>query len=250
MKPFVSLGPPSETLLLHGLGFRPLGAVVGVSVVAKGSANSQSGMNGAEIRVQTDAVATGLANARRRAIEQATALGASGIVGTRIEFLKVADAPDLLVEVRCVGTAVADGSSPTGTPFLSNLHGADLLSLAAAGYLPVGLAVGFCFYTQAAGYRTVNAQSASRGRLGQIASFEHPDFTDATRQARGIAMRRLQEEALAAGAEGVVGVEMEPEIALGVEGLRVSFVTIGTAVHRLRGAAIRPDVPPLAVPLR
>lgn len=230
MRPFIALGPPSETLLALRAGYRPLGAVVGVSVVATGSSNAQSGLNGAELRVRTDAVTTGLANARRRAIEQAVALGASGVIGLRIEFGHQAG----LVKVRCVGTAVL-GDAPAENPFLSNLHGADLLALAATGHRPVGLAVGFCFYTQTAGYRADNArQKATPGTALVARPYENPDFTDATYHARRIAMAGLDADALAVGAEGVVGVELLPEIEKHGEALRVSLTLVGTAVRRDR----------------
>ena len=250
MRPFVALGSPSETLLNLRSGYRPVGVVVGVSVVAKGNVTGQSGLNGAELRVQTDAVATGLANARRRAVEQALALGASGVVGMQVELLKNAAAHEALIEIRCVGTAVS-GRETTDAPFLTNLHGADLVALFATGYRPVGLAVGFCFYTQASGYRSDNArQKATTVTALAARPYEHPDFTDATYAARGIAMGRLNADALAVGAEGVVGVELAPEIEKRTEALHISLVLIGTAIRQDRWSSTTLSKPAIVKSLK
>ncbi len=250
MKPFIALGSPADTVLTLQAGYRPLGAVVGVSAVAIGSSLNQSGMNGAELRARTDAVTTALGNARRRAEEQAVALGASGVVGVRVELLKNASAPEGLVEVRCVGTAVVE-KTPLPKPFLSNLNGPDLLKLVSTGYRPVGLAVGFCFYTQTAGYRADNARKKATPptmRNGvTLRPYEHPDFTDATYHARGIAMERLRSDARAVGAEGVVGVELSPNVHLGGAELGCEFIAVGTAVSRDRWSQVKISEPAIVV---
>lgn len=230
MKPFISLGPPGRMLLGVEKGYRPVGVVVGVSVVSMGNQTMTGGLDGWESRLVAECTRMALDKALERAREQAKGLGGNGVIGAKIA-IKI-DQELGFAEVRCTGTAVE--GPPTKDPvFLTNLDGAGLASLHTAGYRVVGLAIGYSFYRQINGFRSANAYQEARrkaGALGPIV-YEHPDYTKATLEARRIAMQRLEADALAVSAEGVVGVELTNDIKL-TGSLRDDFLATGTAVRR------------------
>ena len=73
-----------------------------------------------------------------------------------------------------------------------------------------------------------------------------PNFTQATYDAREIAMARMQAEAERDGAEGIVGVRITEENShLGRQA--IEFLALGTSIRRLRaGPAPEPDRGPAA----
>lgn len=239
MKPFVALGTVGEAAGLAAGGYRPLGAIFGVSVVSVGDAIAESPFDGAELRNKADAVRLAVENARRRALDEAASLGATAIVGTRFEIVHEAFDAEI-VEVRCLGTAVAGGE--VAKPIMTTLAGPDLLVLTSAGYVPLGIAVGYCFYTQIPGFRTSNAMG-NRGALG-IVPFEHADYTRAIYQAREIASSRLQTDAAALGAEGVLGLDLRPVLEKSRETMKIGVFAAGTAVRRsgLKPMGIEPPL--------
>lgn len=117
-------------------------------------------------------------------------------------------------------------------PFTSDLSGQDFWSLLHAGYRPVEMVMGSCVYHVA--HRGMLAGFSSAGR-----NVELENFTAALYEAREIAVERMQAEAAAAKAEGVVGVDIhegsymwQPHV--------IEFFAIGTAVLPLE-AEIAPE---------
>ena len=114
-----------------------------------------------------------------------------------------------------------------GGPFVVALSGQEFNMLVATGYLPVSVAMGVCVYHIA--------------RLGPRAVFrnlritaELRAYTGALYEARELAMRRLQEEALKTGGEGVVGVTIsESSHVWGTK--TIEFFCMGTAIRRADG---------------
>ncbi len=105
-------------------------------------------------------------------------------------------------EFIAIGTAVRHrGGEPyrnaAGKPFQSDLSGQDFWLLIRSGYRPVGLVMGNCVYYIPA--RTLNRVQDSNSR-------ELSDYTHALYDARELAIERLQDEAEALGAKGIVGV--------------------------------------------
>jgi uncharacterized protein YbjQ (UPF0145 family) len=106
--------------------------------------------------------------------------------------------------------------------FTSNLSGQELYLLERSGHTPVGLVMGVCVYHVAR--RSLGSWWSGMGRNIELAN-----PTTALYDSREIAMSRLQQEALQAGAAGVVGVRIDQRSH--VWGSRVvEFVAIGTAV--------------------
>jgi uncharacterized protein YbjQ (UPF0145 family) len=190
-----------------------------------------------EIEVLSKAMyhARELAMARMRA--EATAMGADGIVGVELTIKRL-KWDEHLLEFIAIGTGVVHGEghkgfrAHDGGPFTSDLSGQDFWSLLHAGYRPVEMVMGSCVYHVA--HRGMMAGLANAGR-----NVELKNFTSAMDEAREIAVERMQAEAAAAQAEGVVGVDIHkgshvwrPHV--------IEFFAIGAAVLPL-DAEITPE---------
>jgi uncharacterized protein YbjQ (UPF0145 family) len=164
--------------------------------------------------------------AMTRMEEEADQLGADGIVAVRLEVSRREWGNDL-AEFVAIGTAVRHREgvlhrAPNGRPFTSDLSGQDFYTLLSAGYRPVGMVMGTCVYHVA--HQGLGSFMKRMGR-----NVEMENFTQALYDARELAMERMQAEAEAAEAEGVVGVQL-------VEGNHgwsshvLEYFAVGTAV--------------------
>ena len=109
-------------------------------------------------------------------------------------------------EFIAIGTAVRHRGGVSyrnrhGKPFQSDLSGQDFWLLIRSGFRPVGFVMGNCVY-----YVPPNLLKAS-----SQASAELPAYTHALYDARELAIERMQDEAEALGATGVVGVTIAEE---------------------------------------
>jgi uncharacterized protein YbjQ (UPF0145 family) len=221
----------SEFVLLKELGMEPLGLVLGSSIYHVGVQYANF-YNNEELGVLTQAMYHARELAMSRMGEESAALGADGIVGVRLEVGGYAWAENAL-EFTAIGTAVKapDGNdyrTVHGKPFTSDLSVQDFYRLHEAGYIPAELVMGTCVYHIAhAGFvqtmRTIGT------------NIELPNYTEAIYDARELAMSRMQAEAEAHAAEGVVGMQIveknhiwQPHI--------IEFMAIGTSIVK-RGAA-------------
>jgi uncharacterized protein YbjQ (UPF0145 family) len=215
----------AEFLLVKEAGFDPLGLVVGSSIYHIGYQQSSWSQN-QEMGVLTQAMYHARELAMTRMEEEADQLGADGIVAVRLDVSRREWGGDL-AEFIAIGTAVrhAEGKlhrAPNGRPFTSDLSGQDFYTLTSAGYRPLGLVMGTCVYHV--------AHQGLGGWLKRIGrNTEMPNFTQALYDARELAMERMQAEAEALEAEGVVGVQL-------VEGNHgwsahvLEYFSVGTAV--------------------
>src|SRR6476469_1559940 len=215
----------NEFLLVRAAGFEPLGLVVGSSIYHIGFQAANWTRN-QEMDVLTQAMYHARELAVSRMEEEADQLGADGIVAVRLDVSRREWGNDL-AEFVAIGTAVRHSGgklhrAPNGRPFTSDLSGQDFYTLLTAGYRPLGLVMGTCVYHVAhQGLRTWMK------RVGRNA--EMPNFTQALYDARELAMARMQAEAEAVEAQGVVGVQL-------VEGNHgwsshvLEYFSIGTAV--------------------
>jgi uncharacterized protein YbjQ (UPF0145 family) len=236
----------NEFLLVREAGFRPLGLVLGSSIYHVGFQFGRWSKN-QELETLTQAMyhARELAMARMEA--EAGLLGADGIVGVRLD-IEFKEFGNDLAEFLAVGTAVkADDPPPTGAwrnaqgkPFTSDLSGQDFWTLVQAGYAPLGMVMGSCVY-HIAHQRFWQAM----GNVGQNA--EIPQFTEALYDARELAMSRMQAEAEALSAEGIVGVHLL-SLPHRRGGHTTELFAIGTPVRPLRDEHVI-DRPQLVLPL-
>jgi uncharacterized protein YbjQ (UPF0145 family) len=223
----------NEFLLVKQAGFTPLGLVLGTSVYHTGFQMARWGRN-QELDVLSQAMYHARELAMTRMQAEADVLGADGIVGVRL-VVELREWGTDVSEFLAVGTAVkadhpsTDGRrwrNDAGRPFTSDLSGQDFWTLLQAGYLPLGMVMGVCVYHVA--HRRLGNVLAS---LGQ--NIELPEFTQALYDARELAMARMQKEAEALNAEGIVGVNLtQRNHSWGAH--TTEFFAIGTAVRPIR----------------
>jgi uncharacterized protein YbjQ (UPF0145 family) len=226
----------NEFLLVREAGFRPLGLVLGSSIYHVGIQIGRWSKN-----MELDQLSGAMYHARELAMTrmetEADQLGADGIVGVRLR-VEFRDFGSDIAEFIAIGTAVkADPSMwPEGTsqnwrnnkdqPFTSDLNGQDFWTLIQAGYAPLGMVMGTCVYHVA--HRRLGSVLGSIGQNVEI-----PEFTQALYDARELAMARMQAEAHALQAEGIVGVILD-QLHHRWGGHTMEFFSIGTAVRPMR----------------
>jgi len=215
----------NEFLLIKQAGFDPVGLVVGSSIYHIGiqMANWKQSQ---EMTVLSEAMYGARQLAMTRMEEEADQLGADGVVGVRLDVGRYEWGQDM-AEFIAIGTAVKhrEGKlhrAPNGRPFTSDLSGQDFWTLLRTGHRPVGMVMGSCVY-----------HVAHRGMLKSIAqtgrNVELENFTQALYDARELAMERMQAEAQALSAEGIVGVDLK-ESSHGWGSHTIEFFAVGTAI--------------------
>jgi uncharacterized protein YbjQ (UPF0145 family) len=215
----------AEFLLVREAGFDPLGLVVGSSIFHIGFQQS-SWKTSEEMKVLSEAMYSARELAMTRMEEEAEQLGADGIVAVRLEVSRY-DWGEHMAEFIAIGTAIKhrEGElhrAPNGRPFTSDLSGQDFWTLLRSGHRPVGLVMGSCVYHVA--HRGMFQAMKQAGQ-----NVELPNFTQALYDARELAMERMQAEAEALQAEGIVGVELK-EGSHGWGSHVIEFFAVGTAI--------------------
>lgn len=234
-----------ELLTVGHAGFEPLGQVMGSSIYHVGWQYMPTyTWTSGELTVLTEAFYNARHLALSRIQQEAALLGATHVIGVRLEFRQY-DWGVGLLEFAAIGTAIRlKGSSPAGNrlPALSAMTGEQFWLLHQSGYQPVGVAVGNCTWYQVAGWGTMMATGGSLWGT----SWQNQEITDYTRavyQSRSLASYRMELEGRSYGAEGIVGVVIqvnydrrEVEVNQGHrEDLIVHFTAIGTAIARIDG---------------
>jgi uncharacterized protein YbjQ (UPF0145 family) len=233
----------NEFALLHEAGFTPLGLVMGSSIYHVGF-QFQVWNQSQELQVLTQAMYTAREYAMARMEAEADALGADGIVGVRLDYKQYSWGEDL-IEFMAVGTAVrsregGEWRTPAGKPFTSDLSGQEMWTLVQTGHVPVSFVMGTCVYHVAH-----QSFRQSWKTIGQ--NTEMPNFTQATYDAREIAMARMQAEAERDGASGVVGVRVEENNHVwGAHA--IEFLALGTSIRAL-GPPVDLPSPAMVMPM-
>lgn len=220
-----------EALLLHSAGWEARDLVIGAAVVAipggtftwAAAAGALGGDPSARpVDGAARSVTAAVQLAAGRLQSDAARAGAEGVIGVHVELAVHATT----AHATLVGTAVAPaggGHRPAGAPWVSDLSVRDFCLLRQAGWRPLGLAFGSAFVQ--APYRSV------RQALGQARqNVELTNLTDALYAARERAMARMQEQALALGAGGVVAVQVV-DAPMAFASHAVQFTAWGTAIR-------------------
>jgi uncharacterized protein YbjQ (UPF0145 family) len=229
----------NEFLLVKEAGFHPLGLVFGSSIYHVGLQLGRWSRN-----QELDVLSQAMYQARELAIgrmeAEADVLQADGVVGVRLE-VEFKEWGSDIAEFIAVGTAVRADHERTrsttwrnnkGLPFTSDLSGQDFWTLLQTGYAPLGLVMGSCVYHVA--HRGLSSTLSSVGRNTEL-----PTFTQALYDARELAMERMQKEAEALAAEGIVGVDLK-ELTHTWGSHTIEYLAIGTAVRPLSGDHVVP----------
>jgi len=244
---FTSTFSPAEGVVAAATGITPLSQVMGSSVYHLGF-TAYGGDASGELGPFTLAYERARSLALGRLQQEATLLRAHAVVDVRFERREFEWGAGLL-EFQALGTAVRLESAPVPErAALTLLSVDDLYKLHLAGYAPVAIAMGNCFWYEH------HADCASEGSWF---SQELTSHTRAARQARRLAVERFRHAARHFGAHGVVGTRVhrfgydrEYEVN---DSTHTSFVldlvVMGTAVVRRENPA-PPPRPFLVVDLK
>ena len=209
-----------EAILLEEIGFEPISFVMGSSFYHIGYQ-----LAGWSSNREMDQLTAAMVNARHLAIarmlETADAHDSDGVVGVRLQIEHHRHHAEFIA----MGTLVKarEGSWRVGgRPFTSDLSGQDFWALVRAGYRPHHLVMGCCVYHVA--HQGLGQWLRSVGN-----NCEMPNFPQALYDARELAMERLQAEASATGATGVVGMRLE-EGSHGWHSHVIEFLALGTSI--------------------
>jgi uncharacterized protein YbjQ (UPF0145 family) len=220
----------SEFLLIEQAGFEPVGFVMGSSFFHIGIQWTIQPFQNYELDVLTTALYQAREHAMARMEEEAHILDADGVVGVRREVGKHSWA-QAMVEFTAIGTAVRARSPgerryrrPDGRPFTSDLSGQEFWTLLRTGCRPLALTMGNCVYHV--------GRRGFRQAVGQFGrNVEMPNYTQAIYSARELALERMQSDAEAFHAAGIVGVQLQ-QANHGWNSHVMEFFAIGTAVAR------------------
>jgi uncharacterized protein YbjQ (UPF0145 family) len=219
----------SEFVLLEQMGWRPLGLVLGSSIYHVGIQYGNFYQN-QELPYLSAAMYEARELAMSRMEEEADVLGADGVVGVRLEVGGYAWAENAL-EFTAVGTAVKAPEGAQGwrthdnKPFTSDFSVQDFYKLVTStGYVPRELVLGNCVYHIA----HQGFMQAMR-TLGN--NIELTNYTEAIYDARELAMARMQSEAEAHGADGIVGMQIVEKTHIWSPHV-IEFMAIGTSVEK------------------
>ncbi len=197
----------NELLASQALTFEPVSQVFGSSIyrmayqVGRWSYNTTG-----EITAFSQALYHARSLALGRLLQEATALGAHGVIGVRLEHKEYEWGANLL-EFSALGTAVRlrnwQGKLPT--PFTSDLSGQEFLKVLHAGYVPVTLAMGCVAYYIATSW---NDEYAKRSWVNQ----EMTAYTQGVYRARHLAFSRMSDDARRVHADGVIGSDIHMRV--------------------------------------
>jgi uncharacterized protein YbjQ (UPF0145 family) len=220
-----------EMLAADTIGYEPVGLVTGSSVFEIPLAGRRAYY---KMNMEVTAFTYGLHQARIAAIRkmrsQTIGLKADGVVGSHFGLPSI---PRDGSEVRFTVTGTAMRAKKDAViqprpdsrenPFTSTLSGQDFALLGRAGYLPLGIVMGVCvFHVGRRHVATTIKDLPGNEELSVI--------TEALYQSRELAMFRMQEEATALEAHGIVGVTIEEKTH--AWGSRVmEFLALGSAVE-------------------
>lgn len=224
----------NEFLVARESGYEALGLVMGSSVYHIGwqfMPGSSWWYQSGELESLTVSHSEARRLAMNRMLQEASLLGADGVIGVRLTRKEM---EGKLTEFVAIGTAVRhpENRKVGDQPFLSDLSGQELWTLEKAGFRPVGFAFGTCVYFQIPDWR---GQSA----MMSWSNMEMTSLTQGFYAAREIAMERLSEEFRGTDADGVVGVAIENYAEPYTDdherliGLIIHYTAFGTAICRM-----------------
>jgi uncharacterized protein YbjQ (UPF0145 family) len=244
---FTSTLSPAETFVARATGLEAVSQVMGSSIFHVGFGGATNWTSG-ELVTLTAAYEQARSRALSRMQQEAALLRAHAVVGVEL-MGRGYDWGDDLIEFNAIGTAVRIAGFPeTPEPTLTLMEADELWKLHHAGYWPVAIAMGNCFWY------TRHADCVSEGA---IFSAELPAHSQAAQAARDIAVQRFRHFAAHFKADGVVGVRIERKgsdrewESNGAKhtSFSLELMLAGTAVVR-RGNAAPPSRPLLVMDLR
>jgi uncharacterized protein YbjQ (UPF0145 family) len=192
-----------DFLTLRQLGFEPIAAVVGLSVMHIGGIQLAGYKQAVELEVYSNAISMGKRTAAARLQEEAGTLGADGVFVDEVSERSIGEEHEYALSGTALRFVPSPGSLRTvnGLPFIFCTTASVLYQMMRAGYAPVTHGIGVSVYHV--------PHRSLRQALGQtFQNTEVPLFTDAWYTAREIAVSRLQAFMEQQGAELILGMNM------------------------------------------
>jgi uncharacterized protein YbjQ (UPF0145 family) len=261
-----------EFTAIRGVGFEPVGQVLGAAVYnigytggygcggawtgyysgtnAFGPARTVTQTSGRGGQSSFGPLVQAMYDARHAAINrmiaECAALGGHGIVGVK---LTIGSFPAGGLGFKAIGTAIrAPGAPPLRQPFTSDLSGQDFAKLINRGFVPAGLALGISVAARHDDWLTVGQTRWSAGNA------EVAGYTELVHEGRHDARVQLERDVKRLGAEGVVIADMTMRVSEREcpmqEGARdhiVETTIIGTSIVRFSAGQTPPGKPTIAV---
>ena len=191
----------NEMFCLNLKGLAPGELVIGNSVHSLGiigslGAGFQNAFGG-EITQITSLISEGRHESEKRLIAEAQKHGAHGITAMTSELRPMQGN----IEFLSVGSCVHDGATtPPKVPFSTSSNGQELYCLLDCGYAPKRFVIGNVCYS-------IGVTGGVFGALKTLARGEVKEYSDIFNATRHLALRRIGQEARAAGANAVLGIE-------------------------------------------
>lgn len=218
----------NELYCLRQKGLDPGNLVVGNSVFALGFLGSiASGIKtlaGGEVGAVTKVIHDGRLQSYMRMTEEARVHGGTGITGVSSDLIFHGSN----VEFLSIGSTVHASSGPglSDHPFSTSANGQELYCQVECGFMPVKFVFGNVAYS-------IGVGGGLMGSLRSLARGEVVEFSNVLNTTRHLALQRIVEEARAAGANAVLGIQTSIKPLGGMQ----EMVMIGTASHH-------PGLPP------
>ncbi|MGC3988885.1 MAG: heavy metal-binding domain-containing protein [Chthoniobacteraceae bacterium] len=223
----------NEMYCLNLKGYRAGELIIGNSVHSLGflggiGAGLQN-MFGGEVTQITQIIHEGRLESFKRLLGEAQKFGATGFTGVTSELRNFQGNIEFLSVASCVKN---DGPPPLHGLFSSSSNGQELYCQIDAGYTPLHFVFGNVAYSTGIG-------GGLFGGLKAMARGEIKEFSDIFNQTRHLALRRIANEAKAAGGNAVVGIETRIMPFQGVH----EMVMMGTASQHPALPAIHSNEP-------
>ena len=211
----------NEMFCLNLKGLAPGELVIGNSVHSLGllgslGAGFQTAFGG-EVTQVTSIISEGRHESENRLIAEAQKNGAHGISGVTSELRSMQGN----IEFLSVGSCVHDGATPVPKePYSTSSNGQELYCLLDCGYTPKKFVIGNVCYS-------IGVTGGIFGALKSMARGEIKEFSDIFNSTRHLALRRISQEARAAGANAVLGIQTR----IMPFGAAHEMLMVGTAAH-------------------
>jgi uncharacterized protein YbjQ (UPF0145 family) len=240
---FTSAGDAQELYCHMDAGYEPRDFVFGNIAYSVGAVGGIAGTLKTLVRGEIKEFSDVFNETRHHALERLTmhakAVGANAVVGVRTNVLHFAG----FHEMYMAGTAAYHPQLPAqckSAPVTSDLTGEELWGMTQLGYMPIKLLISTSVYSLGAiGGIKAAFRSFVKGEIG--------DLTTLIYDAREHVFERLKGEAVALGAEEVVGIKTYI-IELGSS--LVEIFAVGTAIKKLPGMGVKTEMLPAQAIIR
>lgn len=229
-KPFSTSADGQELYCQMDSGFEPVKFVFGnvaYSVGIGGNIIAQfRSMKRGEVKEYSEVFNKTRHLALERIEREAAGAGANAVVGIRTSVFHF----NAMQEMLMLGTASTHAALPAShsqTPITSDLTNEEMWNLINIGYMPIKLVLGVSVYSLGVvGGFLASLKGLMRGEISELSSLIY--------DARANAIKKIQEDAVACGADDVVGIKTY--VSNLTEGV-IEFMAIGTAVKRMDGVS-------------